>query len=70
MLCDSLQSLSTEAEDLGSLAPMKFDMPGMSRIGDFAYNPPIPSRVSETPRVQGGETSDQGTFDGWSSRES
>ena len=31
------QSLSTEAEDLGSLSPVTFQWPGMFHISDFAY---------------------------------
>jgi hypothetical protein len=65
-----LQPLSTEVEDLGSLAPMKLDQPGTSRVGDFTYNLPISFRVSKTSQVQGSDASDQGALDGRSSRES
>jgi hypothetical protein len=44
------QSLSTEAEYLGSLSPVTFQWPGMFRIIDFAYKLPttLSPSVSET----------------------
>jgi hypothetical protein len=69
-LPDNSQSLSTEAEDLGSLSPVKFQWPGMFRLGDFAFISPISPSVSETKRFQGSEESDQGAFDERAQRES
>lgn len=67
---DGSQYLSTEAQDLGSLAPVSFQWPGMCHICDAAYKPPIPSSVSETERFRGSEASDQGTLDERTQRES
>ncbi len=64
------QSPSTEAEDLGSLSPVKFQPVGMSRSSNFAYKPPIPPSVSETKRVQGSEASNQEALNEWPQRES
>jgi len=63
-------SLSTEAEDLGTLAPVKFQMPGIFFNSDFADKPLIPPSVSEAQRFQGSEASNQGTFDQRPQRES
>jgi hypothetical protein len=63
-LRDGSQSLSTEAEDLGTLAPVKFQRPGMLRSSvDFWCKPPILPSVSETQRFQGSEESNQGAID-------
>ena len=67
---DGSQYLSTEAQDLGSLAPVSFQWPGMCHICNAAYKPPIPSSVSETERFRGSEASDQGTLDERTQRES